>query len=48
VEDFAVIGETAFLNAWMDVKARDRTWLNILQDILRMRKNLDLRWISPT
>jgi hypothetical protein len=47
-EDLAVIDEVAFMAAWMDVKAADGTWFPILQDVLRMRENLDLRWISPS
>jgi hypothetical protein len=47
-EDLAVIDEVAFVASWMDVKAADGTWLSILQDVLRMRENLDLRWISPS
>jgi hypothetical protein len=45
VEDFAVINKTAFLNAWMDVRDEDGTWLPVLRDVLRMRENLDLGWI---
>jgi hypothetical protein len=33
--------------AWMDMKAADGTWFSILRDVLRMRENLDLRWIPP-
>jgi hypothetical protein len=47
VEDVVVINEMAFLNTWMDVRAEDGTWLPVLQDILRMRENLDLGWIPP-
>jgi hypothetical protein len=47
VEDFAVINEMAFLNAWMDVRGKDGTLLPILWDILLMRENLDLGWIPP-
>jgi hypothetical protein len=47
-EDLAIIDEVAFVAAWMDVKAGDETWLSILQDILQMRENLDLWWISPS
>jgi hypothetical protein len=34
--------------AWMDIKAFDGTWVSILRDVLRMRENLDLRWIPPS
>jgi hypothetical protein len=44
----AVIDEVAFVAAWIDVKAGDRTWLPVLRDVLRMRENLDLRWIPPS
>jgi hypothetical protein len=47
VVDFVVINETAFLNAWMDVRGKDGTWLPVLRDVLRMRENLDLGWIPP-
>jgi hypothetical protein len=47
-EDLAVLQEAAFMAAWMDVKAADETWLPILRDVLRMRENLDLRWIPPS
>ena len=47
VEDFAVINETAFSNAWMDVRGENGTLLSILQDILLMHENLDLEWILP-
>jgi hypothetical protein len=47
VEDFAIINETAFLNAWMDVRGEDGTWLPVLQDVLQMWENLDLGWIPP-
>jgi hypothetical protein len=41
VEDFAVINETAFLNAWMYMRGEDGTWLSVLRDILLMWENLD-------
>jgi hypothetical protein len=47
VEDSAIINETAFLKAWMDVRGEDGTWLPVLRDILLMWENLDLGWIPP-
>jgi hypothetical protein len=40
--DLAIIDETVFVQAWMQLKAVGTMWLEIILDILWIQLNLDL------